>query len=51
MSRCQINLDLSMSEQKKEEQSQRHQLLVGLVRIFTDTQTIIYNFPELNPHT
>ena len=37
---CQIDLDLSMSEQKKEEQ--RHQLLVGLVRIFTNTQTIIY---------
>ena len=34
------DLDLSMSEQKKE--AQIHQLLVGLVRIFTNTQTTIY---------
>ena len=34
------DLDLSMSEQKKEEQ--RHKLLVGLVKIFTNTQIIIY---------
>ena len=34
------DLDLSMSEQNKE--AQIHQLLVGLVRIFTNTQTIIY---------
>ena len=34
------DLDLSMLEQKKEEQ--RHKLLVGLVTIFTNTQTIIY---------
>ena len=40
------DLDLSMLEQKKEEQ--RHQLLVGLVRIFTNTHT--YNFSKLNPH-
>ena len=33
------DLDLSMPEQKKE--AQIHQLLVGLVRIFTNTQTII----------
>ena len=54
------DLDLLTSEQKKEQQ--RHLLLyisyqfpVGLVRIFSNTRTIIYliltyNFSELNPH-